>query len=79
VSTVCGLQWQNIHKATCFVAAVLQIEGYSYPFEIFVGKESADFKPKYEQVDNLKVGDIISVFYYETVDTQREGVNRFFQ
>src|SRR5688572_31445043 len=44
----------------------LQVDGYKYPFEIFVGNESGDFKPKFEQIDNLKPGDIITVFYYET-------------
>jgi len=57
----------------------LEVDGYSFPFEIFVGNESGDFKPKYEQIDNLKKGDTISVFYYETENTQSEGINRFIQ
>ena len=57
----------------------LQVDGYKYPFEIFVGNESGDFKPKFEQIDNLKPGDIITVFYYETEHTRSEALNRFIQ
>lgn len=57
----------------------LMIATYDYPFEIFVGNESGDFKPKFEQIDNLKVGDTVSVFYYQTENTMMEGINRFIQ
>lgn len=57
----------------------LQINGYDYPFEIFVGNESGDFKPAFEQIDQLKTGDKISVYYYETDNTYQEGINRFIQ
>lgn len=57
----------------------LIIEGYEVPFEIFVGNEPGDFQPKFEQIDNLKVGDQITAFYYQTDNTKNEGVNRFIQ
>jgi hypothetical protein len=57
----------------------LEVNGYKYPFEIFVGNESGDFKPKYEKIDNLILGDTISVYYYQTEDTMNEGINRFIQ
>ncbi|MEP2670484.1 MAG: hypothetical protein ABJH04_15890 [Cyclobacteriaceae bacterium] len=57
----------------------LAIEDYEYPFEIFVGSESGDFKPKFERIDNLVLGDTVTVFYYETEDTVNDGVNRFIQ
>jgi len=57
----------------------LEIDGYPYPFEIFVGNEPGDFKPKYERIDNLKQGDTVSIFYYETENTKNEGINRFIQ
>src|SRR5690242_18263935 len=41
----------------------LKLEGYEYPFEIFVGKDPGDFSPKYDQIDDLKPGDRVSVFY----------------
>lgn len=57
----------------------LKVMGYPYPFEIFVGKESGDFNPKFEQIDKLTVGDTIAVFYYETNDVEKDGLNRFAQ
>lgn len=57
----------------------LQVKGYKYPFEIFIGNESGDFKPKFEKVDNLNLGDTITVYYYQTDDTMNEGINRFIQ
>jgi hypothetical protein len=57
----------------------LAVDSYEYPFEIFVGNESGDFKPKSEQIDNLKPGDTITVFFYETDNTKNEGINRFIQ
>ncbi len=57
----------------------LKVEGYEYPFEIFVGKESGDFKPKFEKIDNLKPGDTVTVFYYQTENTRSVGINRFIQ
>ncbi|MEO6230574.1 MAG: DUF3592 domain-containing protein [Ferruginibacter sp.] len=57
----------------------LKIQGYEFPFEIFVGNESGDFKPKFEQIDSLKVGDNVTVFYYQTNNTKEERINRFTQ
>ncbi|MPR34001.1 hypothetical protein [Salmonirosea aquatica] len=57
----------------------MKIENYRFPFEIFVGNDEGDFKPKYENIDNLKEGDIISVYFYEIENTKKEGLNRFVQ
>jgi len=57
----------------------LQIENYEYPFEIFVGSESGDFKPKFEQIDKLKLGETVTVYFYQTDNTIKEGINRFIQ
>lgn len=57
----------------------MEVGGYDYPFEIFVGNESGDFKPKFEQIDNLEIGDTITVYYYQTENTGNEGINRFIQ
>ncbi len=57
----------------------LEVDGYAYPFEIFVGNESGDFKPKFEQIDNLVLGDTVTVFYYQTGNTKEERINRFIQ
>jgi len=39
------------------------LENYPIPVEIFIGKDAGDFKPKLEQIDDLKPGDIIKVHY----------------
>lgn len=57
----------------------LMLQGYPFPFEIFVGKDPGDFSPKYDQIDNLRPGDVVSVFYYETEYTQEEKINRYIQ
>lgn len=57
----------------------LVVDSYQYPFEIFVGSEAGDFKPKFEQIDNLRLRDKVTVFYYQVENTKVEGVNRFVQ
>jgi hypothetical protein len=57
----------------------LKIDSYEYPFEIFVGNKSGDFKPNFEQIDKLKFGDTITVYYYQTSDVFKEEINRFVQ
>jgi len=57
----------------------LEIDSYEYPFEIFIGNESADFKPKFEQIDKLKFGDTVTVYFYQTDDVIKKGINRFIQ
>jgi len=57
----------------------LKIDSYEYPFEIFVGNESGDFKPKFEQIDKLKLGDTVTIYYYQTNDIIKDGINRFVQ
>jgi hypothetical protein len=57
----------------------LKIDNYEHSFEIFVGSEKGDFKPKFEQIDKLNLGDTITVFYYQTSAVLDEGLNRFVQ
>lgn len=57
----------------------IKIDNYQYAFELFIGKESGDFKPKYENVDRLSLNDTISIYCYETNETQKVGVNRYVQ
>jgi len=54
----------------------IQMDQYPYVMELFIGKEWGDFKPKFEQVDNLKIGDTITAYYYETNDITNDGINR---
>jgi hypothetical protein len=57
----------------------MKVSGYEYPFEIFIGNEFGDFKPKFQQIDKLKPGDTITVYFYTTDDTRKDGLNRFIQ
>ncbi len=50
----------------------LKLRGYPHQFKMFLDKDAALFPPTYEQVDNLKTGDIVSVFYFENKYTPRE-------
>lgn len=57
----------------------LAVENYPYIFELFIGKESSDFSPKFEKIDSLKLGDVITIYGYESSDIDKEGVNRNIQ
>jgi len=55
----------------------LMIEGYSKTFELFIGTDPGDFKPKYEKVDDLRNGDEITVYFDDDADDER--INRLIQ
>lgn len=53
----------------------LKIDTYPYLFEIY----EPNSEPIENKIDDLKVGDTIDVYYYETFDTRNIGLNRFIQ
>lgn len=53
----------------------LLIDNYPKPFELYIGKGAGDFKPKFENIDNLKIGDILTIYFSESYKTQRRPVN----
>lgn len=55
------------------------VDSYPYAFEIFIGKDWDEFGPKYEQIDSLRVGDIITVYYDEVKETKEDRLNRLVQ
>ncbi len=57
----------------------LIIDTYQKAFEIFVGKDPGDFKPEFEKIDNLRVGDKISVYYDENLKYPDARINRHLQ
>lgn len=57
----------------------LKVDAYPYPFELFIGKETGDFKPKFENIDALAVGDTVSIYGYQTPETEKEGINQHVQ
>jgi hypothetical protein len=57
----------------------LMIDNYQKTFEIFVGKDPGDFKPELEKIDELKVGDNISIYYDENLNETDNRINRLIQ
>lgn len=53
----------------------LKVDCYTYPFEIYKGGS----KPTEKNIDDLKVGDRIDIYFYETSSTRSTGVNNFTQ
>lgn len=53
----------------------LQIDTYPYVFEIY----EPNSIPAHNHIDELKIGDKIEIYYYETSNTHDEGINRFTQ
>ena len=53
----------------------LKIDTYPYLFEIYEPNSESTEK----KIDDLKVGDKIDIYYYETSDTRSIGLNRFIQ
>ena len=54
------------------------LDNYSKVIEVFIGKGAWDFKPEFERVDELKVGDEISVYYFDN-EINDIQVNRLIQ
>jgi len=53
----------------------LQIDSYDYVFEIY----TANSNKEANSIDELKVGDMIDTYFYETSNTVSEGINRYIQ
>ena len=54
----------------------LQIENFPKTFEVFVGKDAGDFKPKLEKIDSLRIGDEIRIFFDKNFKTLDDPINR---
>lgn len=53
------------------------IDTYHQAFELFVGKESTDFKPEFERIDELEMSDEIDIYFDE--ENSPDGINRLVQ
>jgi hypothetical protein len=53
----------------------LQLHNYPMAFSLFIGKDPGDFSPKLEIIDELKPGDIVTVYFEEQVD-EGDHINR---
>ncbi len=57
----------------------LQLAGFPRTIELFIGKESGDFKPDFEKIDDLKVGEKLTVFYTTSFNEENDGICRLVQ
>ncbi len=57
----------------------LQLHNYNNTFEVFIGNETGDFKPSFEQLDLVQAGDTIDVYFDDNADEKNEPVNRLIQ
>ncbi|RED44154.1 hypothetical protein [Seonamhaeicola aphaedonensis] len=55
----------------------IHIVDFPLIFDVFVGQASGDFGPKFEQLDKLKLGDEITVFYDDKTPLQKSHDIRF--
>ncbi|MCK8480632.1 hypothetical protein [Psychroserpens algicola] len=55
----------------------IHIEDYPIVFDVFVGKETGDFSPKFEQLDQLHIGDEITVYHDDKTPLQLHSDLRF--
>jgi hypothetical protein len=49
----------------------IHIKDYELVFDLFIGKKTGDFNPKFEQLDKLKLGDEITVYYADKTPLQK--------
>ena len=54
----------------------LGINTFPYIIEIFVSHDPSDFVPKHEQIDKLKIGDSITVYYKDGAYIAKEHILR---
>jgi hypothetical protein len=54
----------------------LKIADKNDVFEVFIGHESGDFSPEMEKVDQLKYGDVVNIYYMETMIASSDKINR---
>lgn len=54
----------------------LQLDNFPKTFELFIGKGSGDFRPKFEKIDDLKIGDSVLIYFDENYKTQQDPINR---
>jgi hypothetical protein len=53
----------------------IKIDNYPKPFEIFTGKAAGDFKAELEHIVYLSPGDVVTIYFKETANTEAAAVN----
>ncbi|MEO8150244.1 MAG: hypothetical protein ABI723_21600 [Bacteroidia bacterium] len=57
----------------------IQLDNSERIFEIFIGKDAGDFKPDYEIIDSLKIGEKIDLYYDDNYKTKSHQINSLTQ
>ena len=55
----------------------IHVVDFPVVFDLFVGKATGDFSPEFENLDNLKIGDEITVYYAAKTPFQKNTDLRF--
>ena len=72
--------YSNVDERHSGKMKFIRIDTYNDIFEVFVGKDFSDFKPDFEKIGELKVGDVIDVYFTNNpIETHQEPVNRHTQ
>ncbi|WP_126245055.1 hypothetical protein [Chitinophaga rhizosphaerae] len=50
----------------------IQLNGKAPVYKIFIGKSKTDIKPRFEQLDKLKTGDTIIIFFDESLFSTKD-------
>lgn len=53
----------------------LVVDGTERVFEIFVSNDQSDFGPEFERIDDLQIGDVITLYYDDNSYTEDHLVN----
>jgi len=57
-----GETYENLPNRNFGKYRYILLDSYPSVIEVFIGKETGDFKPKYENIDNLKLDDSIAIY-----------------
>jgi hypothetical protein len=57
----------------------IKLVGFEKTFQVFIGHDKLDFKPKFEKITELKSNDSITVFFLDDVTSPKNTINRLVQ
>ena len=74
-----GYDYQTLFGVSILADWLNFPDKYQKVFEIFIGKDFGDFKPSFEQIDLLRLGDKIEI-YFDVDQKETDGrLNRLIQ
>ena len=68
-------QFENLPTRDLGKYRYLVIGGTSRVFDIFIGNEPGDFSPEFERMDELTIGDTVTLYYDDNSYTEGQLVN----